>query len=876
MVRSRLRHHARVDAGVLGGLWFKMFAVPSNAHAASASGRVVDIRQPICFFTALAMIAMLAGCGSPRKPIVPLPPISVAFSTTSAPPSSVFTNSQTPFAAVVSNDAFNDGVTWAVTCGSTIAGACGSFAHVATGSEINDTYIAPATVPTGTTVTVTATSVSDPTKSVQATITIIAPLGVTFTSNTVVPPMLLTGKQVTLAAVVTNDPANAGVAWTLTCGTTGAGACGTLSAATTASGAATIYTSPLAVPNSAVTITAASVTDPTTFVQATITIEIISVIFNPALPPSIPPGGQGTFTAVVNSDPENAGVTWTITCGTSGGCGSLNPTATASGVSTNYDAPAVAPAGVAVTVTATSVTDPTKTAQATILITAPALPDGTYVFSLSGTDQVTANPYFVAGVFVVTGGSVTGGEQDFHNLKSPPTGQNDLVNPASSSVSTTIDGNLQIALSACNGTDCTTTDTGVGVNGVETFNGTKVTTSQYRLAQFDASASSSGTMDLQTSTAAPAGGFAFLFSGIDHNALPLAIGGVLNVDGPGTISGTGSVFDYNDASLPAYSSFGIVLTDQTLLPSTVSSPDSFGRVVFNLTPSNFQKISGLTFAGYIVDANHIRMVEINDSIGAFTGGTALSQGTSTGSFTSASIAGSSFVFGISGEDTNSLFNKGAFQVAGVLTTASGGTVSGTLNFNDLTAGGVQAPIPFTGTYTVDPTGRVTLSNLTDAGATFTFNDELYLVGDGHATMVGLDTIDVLSGLAFQQTGGGSFTAASFSGKYALEASGFDPNRESELDGVGPVTADGVGSFAGAADLNWVFGTSAGFPKSDATVSGTFTADPSGVFTGTITGLDVTTSSNQDAFTYYVIDTTKVLAIETDSHQLTLVYFHLQQ
>ena len=44
----------------------------------------------------------------------------------------------------------------------------------------------------------------------------------------------------------------------------------------------------------------------------------------------------------------------------------------------------------------------------------------------------------------------------------------------------------------------------------------------------------------------------------------------------------------------------------------------------------------------------------------------------------------------------------------------------------------------------------------------------------------------------------------------------------------------------------------------------------------MTGLDATTSTNQDAFTYYVIDTTKVVAIETDPNQLTLGYFELQQ
>src|SRR5208282_1301703 len=43
--------------------------------------------------------------------------------------------------------------------------------------------------------------------------------------------------------------------------------------------------------------------------------------------------------AVVSNDTSNAGVDWTVTCGGSD-CGSFSPTHTASGVSTNYTAPA--------------------------------------------------------------------------------------------------------------------------------------------------------------------------------------------------------------------------------------------------------------------------------------------------------------------------------------------------------------------------------------------------------------------------------------------------------------------------------------------------------------------------------------------------------
>ena len=44
-------------------------------------------------------------------------------------------------------------------------------------------------------------------------------------------------------------------------------------------------------------------------------------------------------------------------------------------------------------------------------------------------------------------------------------------------------------------------------------------------------ASATGTMDLQTSTAAPSGGYAFVVSGTDVvKTLPVAFGGVFNID----------------------------------------------------------------------------------------------------------------------------------------------------------------------------------------------------------------------------------------------------------------------------------------------------------------------------------------------------------
>ena len=379
-------------------------------------------------------------------------------------------------------------------------------------------------------------------------------------------------------------------------------------------------------------------------------------------------------------------------------------------------------------------------------------------------------------------------------------------------------------------------------------------------------------MELQDSTAAavtPSGGYAFMIAGMDFGGSPLAMGGIINVDGaPGTgaISGTGSIFDANDGGS------GFAYQGETFAASTVSAPDSFGRVVFTLNPNDSTHFSEIALAGYIVDPTHIRLVETSDSFLASTGGVALGRGTNTCS----SIAGNSYVVGLAGGHA-----IGGFQAAGVLTAGST-AVSGMVNYNDLTGTGVQAPDPVTEgtlTYTLDPInpGRVSIPGMTDTLTGANFNLQLYLDGNGNALAITLDDSDVASGLGYQQIGGSAFTAGSFEGSYTFDAVGVDSTDENLFSAVGHIKADGVGTLnTGAADLNWMNNSRVLTQFPDLPVSGTFTAAASGVFTGTITGLDVTTATNSNAFTYYMIDTTRAVAIETDPNQLTLGYFQLQQ
>ncbi len=654
-----------------------------------------------------------------------------------------------------------------------------------------------------------------------------------------------------LSAAIISNPTNAPIAWTATCGS--ANACGSFSSTQTFSGGNTNYTAPSAIPSGAkVTVTATIVANSTQTASASITItppQPITVGFEGVPPAFLQINAVASIAAQITNDTSaNPQVKWTVTCGTAP-CGSFNPITTYNEAPTNYTAPAAIPSGSTVTVTATSVTDPTKSVSAniTIIKAAATLANGTYVFHLSGPAGNEAN--FVSGVITASNGAITGGEQDLVNYAFDQNAEQQLTffdQITGGSYTSTADGNLQITF--------TTNDSNFGN---EVINGVIVSGSRVLVTGFNGFIGS-GTLDLQTSKAAPSGGYAFSTFGVDLNGQPASVGGVLNIDSVGGISGTGSILDINDAF--AFSG------GQALGASTVSAPDAFGRVLFHLVPSAHSIFSSYNLAGYIVDATEIRLVETSgDNFQGVMGGTALSQGADTGAFRISSIAGSSYVFGSGGEGTS-----GALQIAGVLTAAANGTLTGTLNRNDLTVHATQSPVAFTGTFTVDATGRVTLSNISD-GSTFTYQLQLYLNGSGQGLVLSGGANQMIAGPAFQQQSG-SFAASSFSGSYGLSAieiaSSLNPLGATAP--VGPVTAvagSGTDTLTGFVD----FSSASDFP-----VTGSVTAASTGIFTGTLTGLDRASYTTAGNFTFYLVDDTRSLMIETDNAQLTLGYLELQQ
>ncbi len=260
--------------------------------------------------------------------------------------STVILGATQQFSAAVTN-ATNTAVTWSMSGPGTLSDS--------------GLYTAPAILPTPATVNVQATSVADPTKMSGITFTIPA-VGVSVSPPS---PNVILGATQQFTATVTNAM-NVAVTWTVT---------GPGSISNTG-----LYTAPdsLTTPATA-TVTATSVADPSKSASAIVNIPAVAVSVSPPTA-NVIGGGTQPFTATV-TNATNAAVTWSVS-----GLGSIDT----SGL---YSAPALIPSQTTVTITATSVADPTKSGSATVTlipISVTVSPD-TAMVVITGKKQFTAN-----------------------------------------------------------------------------------------------------------------------------------------------------------------------------------------------------------------------------------------------------------------------------------------------------------------------------------------------------------------------------------------------------------------------------------------------------------------------------------------------------
>src|SRR5258708_4104775 len=182
-----------------------------------------------------------------------------------------------------------------------------------------------------------------------------------------------------------------------------------------------------------------------------------------------------------------------------------------------------------------------------------------YTFYLSGDEAINSGPNIVdiaGAVTIDSNGNVLGGEQDYNDAFgiTSPTGGDTITGGTLTVDGTTGQGTLTLI----------TNNSSVGASDTETFGVQFVNTNHALLMQFDGTATSSGSMDLQT-LAAPSGAYSFTASGVDPGYFPIAVGGVFSISGTAL---TGGTFDVNDD--------GTVSTGNAFT-ANVSAADSFGR-----------------------------------------------------------------------------------------------------------------------------------------------------------------------------------------------------------------------------------------------------------------------------------------------------------
>jgi hypothetical protein len=255
------------------------------------------------------------------------------------------TGGEQQFSAHVTG-ASNTSVTWSIVGIGCVGGSCGSVS----GSGL---YTAPATVPQNAAITVVAKSVADTTKSGSASL-VVQPASSVSVAIQPKTAQVAVGGKLQLSATVTGST-NTAVLWTVS----GAGCSGTGCGTITSGG---LYTAPASLPTPAsVAVKATAVSDPSASATATVTLVAGSSVSVSPSSAQVKPGAQLQFTATSNG--SSALFVWSISgSGCSGsGCGSIS----SNGL---YTAPTHAPNPPIVAVTATLLSDPTKSGSATVTI----------------------------------------------------------------------------------------------------------------------------------------------------------------------------------------------------------------------------------------------------------------------------------------------------------------------------------------------------------------------------------------------------------------------------------------------------------------------------------------------------------------------------
>jgi hypothetical protein len=441
-------------------------------------------------------------------------------------------------------------------------------------------------------------------------------------------------------------------------------------------------------------------------------------------------GASGTFAGGVNTAITNSSGVATSTVFTPNGTtGGYTVTATVTGVT----------AGVNFLLTNT-----------TALVTS-----SNFSFYVTGLEVIDDYEFYaLAGsVSVDSDGVVINGEQDYNDgygITSPQPSGDIIVGGSLRADPTTGQGTLILV----------TNNLSLGYNGTETLAVQFVNASHALVMQFDDSASSSGSMDLQTLPSTLSGGYAFTLSGVYGEEYDATVfGGVFSITGTTLQNGT---FDVNEA--------GDVTLGHTFT-GTASAPDSFGRGTITTAPAEGSG-PGLnlptTINYYIVGPEALRIIDVDPNDSAV--GSAFGQG--AGAFTDAALGSS--VFGVQSNSWSFLY-----AAAGQFTVPASGTAEGVADIDEEGNSVSDQAISATFSIASNGYGSLTLTSfLEDLSALGIYVTDPALnlsdpnnttTGLGGALVADMDEGLVGTGVLIPQT---DTSTASFTGNYAFGAQAF--------------------------------------------------------------------------------------------------------
>lgn len=715
------------------------------------------------------------GCGGGSPPA----PISVSIASSAQ---TVDQGRTVSITATVVNDVSGKGVTWSLSGGGCSGATCGTLSNQTATSA---SYTAPSQVMASLSVKVVATSVADSTKSAPASLELVPPPSVTTTS-------LANGAGGTVyTATLQESGGIAPFTWSVASGALpngfSLGGDGTISGTPCTGGTSnfTVQVSDSATPpltastplSISVTVSPLSLTTTSLPQAVTDTIYSQSVQAGGGIPPytwSVASGSLPSW-ATLNSS------TGRIT-GIPGATGTANFTLKVA--DSECSAVTLAQAMSLSVVTDTTANDSEL--------------NGHYAFLFNGFDDATGSQVAAAGSFAADGkGNITEGTEDQNG-------------PSGAALNVPFTGTYNIT-SNNTGALTITTASGSKTYAVALSSISNSVAQKARFVEFDDTTGTggqrgSGELRLQdTSTfslSSITGPYAFGFSGQDSAGNREAIVGAFSTDGAGTISR--GIADQNIAGT----------TTNPSLTGTYTSPTaSDGRAAIILSSSG---ASSLDLVAYVVSAGELLVMRTDTfSSDGVVSGTILSQASTSFDNTALNSPAVFYELGI-----NSAAPSRSLAGIGLMTPDG----KGGLTFN--TDSSTSAFAPFSATYSVLSTGRVTVS-ATQANPAWV----LYLVNKNQAFLLDTSGSYGSAGFGFVEpqaaTPTGGFATSSLSGTFS--AGTIAPSISANVNATGLITLDGAGNFSESAALS----NTSGLFVNDKT-TGTYSVSANG--RGTVTGL----------------------------------------